>query len=377
MALFLMTAAAWSVVAARDHSDATLLVLAGAALLALANATKYATLLFDPVIIALAVLSVAAKHGMKPGMARGGYLAVASFGLLGALLALGGPLYITGVLSTTVARATGGDSPLRVLMDSAEWIGWLCLIAVLAIAVALFSREHRFQVAIFTLLAGAAFLVPLNQARIQTTTSLSKHVDFGAWFAAVAAGYAIARLSRIGPWRQGPVVAAVLALGIIVLPIGILGRAQAWDFFQVWPNSSKVTEILRSLTKANSGNYLAEDYDVEAYYLENSIRWQRWSNTWYFSYARPGATRPIAGPAAYQAAVRDHYFSLIILDFGDTANVDRSITGDIRKAGDYHVIAEAPYWDKFGTGQFTIWAYQPSHPNNGPSHMKLSSHGDG
>lgn len=43
MALFLMTAAAWCVVAARDRADSTLLVLAGAALLALANATKYAT----------------------------------------------------------------------------------------------------------------------------------------------------------------------------------------------------------------------------------------------------------------------------------------------------------------------------------------------
>ena len=58
--------------------------------------------------------------------------------------------------------------------------------------------------------------------------------------------------------------------------------------------------------------------------------------------------------------IEDHYFSLIILDFGDTAGVDESITQDIRESADYHVIAEARYWDKFGTGQFTIWAYQPS-----------------
>jgi len=62
---------------------------------------------------------------------------------------------------------------------------------------------------------------------------------------------------------------------------------------------------------------------------------------------------------AYRAAIRHHYFSLIILDFGDTAGVDNAITQDMRAFGGYHVIAEAPYWDKFGKGQFTIWAYRP------------------
>ena len=38
------------------------------------------------------------------------------------------------------------------------------------------------------LLASAGVLVPLEQARIHTLTSLNKHVDLGAWFAAVAAG---------------------------------------------------------------------------------------------------------------------------------------------------------------------------------------------
>ena len=78
MALFLMTAAAWCVVVARDHADSTLLVLVGAALMALANATKYASALFDPVIIGLAALSVAARQGPKKGLGRAGYLAVVS-----------------------------------------------------------------------------------------------------------------------------------------------------------------------------------------------------------------------------------------------------------------------------------------------------------
>jgi hypothetical protein len=358
MALFLMSAAAWCVVAARDHPDSTLLVLAGAALLALANATKYATGLFDPVIIALAALNVAAKRGLKPGLGRAGYVAVSSVGLLAALLGLGGSLYVTGVLSTTLARASGGSSPLVVMTDSAKWIGLDCLLAALGVVAAVLARQNRFQLAILALLAASGLLVPLNQARIHTTTSLSKHVDFGAWFAAAAAGYALARLSRLGSWKVLRVVTAPLALGA-VLVLGIIGRGQAGDFFQVWPNSTEVTANLQSLTRSHPGNYLAEDYDVPAYYLEGSIPWQRWYDTWYFRYQRPGATKPLTGLAAYRAAIDDHYFSLIILDFGDTAGVDKYITQDIRESADYHVIAEARYWDKFGTGQFTIWAYQP------------------
>lgn len=359
MALFLMTAAAWCVVAARDRPDSTPLVLAGGALLALANATKYATGIFDPVIVVLAALSVAAKRGTKPGLGRAGFVAVSSVGLLALLLGLGGPLYVTGVLSTTLARTGGESSPLVVMMDATKWVGLDVLLAAIAVIVAVIARQDRIQVATFALLAAAGLLAPLNQARIHTTTSLSKHVDFGAWFAAAAAGYALARLSQVGKWKGLQIVTVPLALGAVLI-LGIIGRVQAGDFFQVWPNSTDVIANLQELTRSHPGNYLAEDYDVPAYYLEDSIDWQRWDDTWYFSYIKEGTNRPLTGTAAYRAAIEDHYFSLIILDFGDTAGVDKSITQDIRESADYHVIAEARYWDKFGTGQFTIWAYQPS-----------------
>jgi MFS family permease len=357
MALFLMAAAAWCVVAARDHPDSSLLVLAGAALLALANATKYMTVLFDPVIFALAALSVGARRGKKPGLGRGGFIAVSSIGVLAGLLGLGGSLYVHAVLYSTLTRANGVNSPLPIMTDSAKLIGICLLLAALAVVVASLAGQDRFQLAILAVLAGSALLVPLNQARIHTATSLFKHVDFGAWFAAAAAGYAVARLSHIVKWKPGQVIVAALALGAVVLPIGSVGRTQAGNFFQAWPNSSTVTKILRSVTRSHPGNILAEDYYVPAFYLEGSVPWQRWSDTWYFTYSRPNTTQPLTGLAAYRAAIDNHYFSLIILDYGDTASVDHALAGNIRRAG-YKVIAEAPYWDRFGTGQFTVWAYQ-------------------
>ena len=75
MALLLIAISAWCVVAARDRGDSTLLLVAGAAALALANATKYATALFDPVVVVLAALVISGQGRGKPGLGRAGYLA--------------------------------------------------------------------------------------------------------------------------------------------------------------------------------------------------------------------------------------------------------------------------------------------------------------
>jgi hypothetical protein len=43
---------------------------------------------------------------------------------------------------------------------------------------------------LLVVLAAAGMLGPLEQARLQTLDSLNKHVSLGAWFAAIAPGYA-------------------------------------------------------------------------------------------------------------------------------------------------------------------------------------------
>jgi len=189
----------------------------------------------------------------------------------------------------------------------------------------------------------AALLAPAVQARLHTTVSLQKHVVFGAWFAAIAAGYAMARLSRVDPGRGW---AAVMALPIVASTLfGSMG--QAASIYHVWPNSAGAVNVLRSAVRLHPGHYLAEDYDVEAYYLRTVVPWQRWSNTYYFSYRGEPA-----GAASYGAAIKNHYFSLVILDFGDTAATDGQIAADMQHAGGYYVLAHA--------GQFTIWAREPA-----------------
>jgi hypothetical protein len=217
---------------------------------------------------------------------------------------------------------------------------WTSLILVLAVVGAILaSRSERAGKFLPAALAAAALLAPAEQAKLHTTVSLQKHVVFGAWFAAIAAGYAMARFSRVDPGRGW---AAVLALPIAASTLfGSIG--QAASLYHVWPDSAAMIAVLRTAVRAHPGEYLAEDYDVEAYYLRGEVPWQQWSSTYYFS-----SPRAFPGLPAYQAAIDSRSFSLVILDFGDTAATDRQITADMRHAGGYYVLARA--------GRYTIWA---------------------
>ena len=194
--------------------------------------------------------------------------------------------YLAGVLSTTLSRAHGSKPAFLVLTDASKWCGLVGVLAVLGVICAL-RRPDRAQLAIVTVLAASGLLVPLNQARLHTTTSLFKQVDFGVWFAAAAAGFAIAHVFGAGRrvWLRAG--AAWLAGTLAVVLAGTVGRTQAEQLLPGMAQFHSDNGGLRSLTREYPGNYLAEDYSVPAYYLESSIPWQRWSQTWNFTYPSP------------------------------------------------------------------------------------------
>jgi 4-amino-4-deoxy-L-arabinose transferase-like glycosyltransferase len=337
MALFLLALAVWLGVRSADAvlpARAALLIAAGLTL-ALADSVKYATALFTPVALVVVAAAAWRRRGAGAGAAAG--LAAAGGWLVAVLAAIaaGGQDYWLGVTTSTLDRPQADVAVTAVLQRAYVWTSLILVLAILG-AVLAFRSEARGKV-LPAVLAVAAFLAPAEQARLHTTVSLEKHVVFGAWFAAIAAGYALARISRVDPGRGW---AAVMALPIAASTLfGSMGQAAALD--HVWPNSAAVVSVLRSAIRSHPGHYLAEDYDVEAYYLRAEAPWPRWSSTYYFSY--PGA---LPGAPSYAAAIDRHYFSLVILDFGDTAATDREITADMRHAGGYHIVARA--------GQFPV-----------------------
>ncbi len=344
MALFLLALAACLGIRAADRPFRTrmaLLVTAGA-IMAAANSTKYATALFDPVVLAAVSLAV-----WRRGRGAAWLTALlAMFGswiaLAGLAVAVGGGDYWRGITVSTLARPQAAASVTAVLRNAYIWTSLILLLAVLGTVLAARSEGRgRLLPAVLT---AAALLAPAGQARLHTTVGLQKHVVFGAWFAAMAAGYAMARLSRVDP---GHGWAAVMALPIAASTLfGSLG--QAWGLYQVWPNAAGAVSVLDSAVRSHPGHYLAEDYDVEAYYLRTEVPWQRWFSTYYFRYQ---ALLP--GAPSYAEAISRHYFALVILDFGDTTATDLQITADMRKSGGYYVLAQA--------GQFTIWASGGKH----------------
>ena len=287
MALFLLALAAWLAVRAAVTtgfpSRAALLAAAGLALAA-ANTVTYPTVLFTPVVLAVAAL---ASWRESPGRAWLTALVTAGgswLALAGAAVAAGGRAYWRGVTASTLARAPGDVPVTTVLRSAYVWTSLILVLAVLGAALALAGRGESRGKALPAVLAAAALLAPAGQALLHTTVSLHKHVVPGAWFAAIAAGYAMARLSRVDP---GHGWAAVMALPIAAATLfGSMGQAAA--LFRAWPDSAAAVAVLRSAVRAHPGQYLAEDYDVEAYYLRDQVPWPRWSDTWFFRY-RQGA----------------------------------------------------------------------------------------
>ncbi len=182
-----------------------MLLMAGIIALVLANATKYATAVFDPSVAALGALVIADKRGMKAAAGRFGCIIACTIALAACLLALGGSWYLDGIQYTTTSRTPGTTPALLVLSDAAEWVSIPCVMALAGVALAALSRRRtRASTWLVFVLASAGLLVPLQQARIHTTVSLAKQVDYGAWFAAIAAGYAVAFLSRTKLASSGP-----------------------------------------------------------------------------------------------------------------------------------------------------------------------------
>jgi hypothetical protein len=257
--------------------------------------------------------------------------------LAAAAIWAGGHQYWLGITTSTLSRPGSGVPVTTVVQQAYVWTSLILVLA--AIGAVLASRGEARARFLPAVLLAAALLAPAEQARLHTTVSLQKHVVFGAWFAAIAAGYAMARFSRVDPGRGW---AAVLALPILASTLfGSMGQATA--LYRVWPDSASLTSVLRSAVGSHPGQYLAEDYDVEAYYLRAEVPWPRWSSTYYLSYA--GA---LPGAPSYQAAISSHFFSLVILDFTDTAAIDHQITADMSRAGGYYVLARV--------GPYTIWA---------------------
>lgn len=364
MALALLAVATWlGVRAATCRAPARLtLLLAVAAVLLAANATKYMSLLFDPVVIAVICLAIWRLRGWGSAFASASVLTVTTAVLVLGAYELSGADYQAGIKFSTLTRAIGDTSPDQVLSASGRWIGLLVVLAIVA-AIVVTWRQRDFATALLAwTLTAAAFLTPLQEARLHTTVSLYKHVGFGAWFASIAAGWLLGSVAQSCASAEGSRrLKQTLCLGAAVAAVAAsaaIGVVTSGTQYHDWPNSNAAAATLARLVTPR-GEYLAEDYDQFTYTLRRDIPLPQWWNTWSFNYTNQKTQQQLTNSAAYAAAIRDRYFSVIVLDFQDTIGTDRDIEQDIKKYDDYRLAATVPFITSAGPGEYLFWVPIP------------------
>jgi Dolichyl-phosphate-mannose-protein mannosyltransferase len=370
LSVFLVSLAAWCVIRAGNQGERTGWMVAAGASLAVANATAYSSALFDPVVLALALL-IALPAGGRLAARRCATLLTVVVALVTAGLLIGGRSYITGIDQTTVARVGGGTSPLSVLASAWSWTAIVVILAVAAVVISWFRHEGWTQTWLLAVLAAAALLGPLEQARLHTIASLNKHVGLGAWFAAIAAGYAVDRFIAAAPAGRAQTVTTAAVVAALAFPV-TLGASQSWEFSADWPNATSFIAILRPLADHGNGHLLVEDASIARYYLPAGSQWQRWSSTRNIvlpsgsNTGGPGSTGGgVTDPGnagVFREFIAGGYFSIVALNYADTTALDHQITAELRRNHHYKIVAVVPYGTEvppIGEGTYVIWRYQP------------------
>ena len=368
LSVLLVALAAWCVIRAGDRGEGTGWMVAAGAALALANAAAYASALFDVVVLALALL-VAWPAGPRLAARRCATLLIVVVVALTVGVLAGGQDYLTGIGQTTLARVGAADPGGAVLAAAWSWTGLIVLLAIAGVIVSWASRPGWTATLLLAVLTAAGVLGPLEQARLHTLASLNKHVGLGAWFAAIAAGYAVDRFIAAAPAGRPQALTTAALIVALVFPAS-LGASQSRQFSTDWPNATSFIGIFGPLANHGNGHLLVETASIARYYLPSGSQWQRWSSTRNIimpsgaSTGGPSTRAGVTGPGnrgVYAAFITRGYFSYVALNYADTTALDYQITKDLRASGHYRIVAVVPYGteiDPVGQGTYVIWRYE-------------------
>jgi len=346
MALFLLALSAFLVVRACGWYSEPLLIIA-ALILALGDATKYATALWDPVVITLVILT-ARNSDWVAGIMRGIRFTAYLAGIIAVALDLAGHSYVQGVMFTTVARRAGGAyaSLWLITRDTSSWIGPAILLAAAGVAVA--WRDGPRARWLCAILFAATLLAPLHQAQIHTTVSLYKHVGYGAWFGAFPAGLALAKAGEVNArkgWRVAAVTAGLIAMG---------SAPQVTGRFAMWPDVSGMMPVLAGAFQRSGCPCLVAQSNVAGYYLADSGP-SEFTGPYYFAWRDPVSGQFLTGLPAYADAVKRGFFKVIEIDPDEDAQVYRSVTQALTTAPRYRLA----WSEHIGGGVMQVWERKP------------------
>ena len=371
MALFLLALSA-SLIILCERPDslrsAALVNVAAPLALGLADATKYATVLWNPVIIGLSIcMPVLAGRTWRHGLTSGARFTLTLLTIVATGLMIGKVKYVRGIADTTLSRSKdliGMGQPVSLVMhDTWLWVGIVLLLAAAGLVITVGRASPSSPGAtlgIGALLLLAAVAAPVAQAHIGTTISLHKHLVFGAWFGCMLAGYALCSVLR---WRP---VMVITCASLLTAGAWYYG-SQASRIYHSWqPINNSFIQQLRPLVHPGHLRYLIGDnlYPI-SYYTADGINSLQWKSPDQYTYVDPQSGRTLLNGPALADAIRRKEFTLIILDFSagsSKENVENfDVFNDITQYGGYHIIGYLPPSVIDSKGGYTVWRV------NGPS----------
>ncbi len=324
-----------------------------------AAVVKYAALLYLPCIVLVAAFSVPSLSLFSSArLTRGAIAAAAALTVAGLLVSLGEPSrLLTGFVTTTLTRAvTSGGRAIDLLLFASALGGVSALLALPAMAIA--SSARRFtSITIFVW----ALLAPLNHVRLHEFVSLHKHMAFALVLFTVLAGGTIAALMswirRRWEYDQLLIAFAVAAASLAICARAIVrpGQTEADRLFRYWPNNTSyayraIAPVLRS-----DAHYLAEEPDLGTLYLGTRAPVSQWVHPYFFDYDGQRARTP-SDLAPFRSAIRDGYFTAIVLRFGPQRTWANAMEEALlRSQPRYRLAARLPFELADGPGAYQVW----------------------
>ena len=325
-------------------------------LLVLQVAAKYAGLLFVPTVLAL-LAWWSWKHQGRKGMLVRLKITLFSLGVVGfiALMDLDQQAF-TGLSVTTINRVSFTNTPPIMVIEHIALVeGIFFGLGFLAL---LFCGRQRLL--IWLLLFGSALLVPFYHTYKGELISLDKHLAFSMFFLAPLAGCTIVSLAGLlQKYTVGLSWVAAGALCLLTLPPGLV---QASALYEGWPSDTQLTAFLRPRVHKAMGHYLAEDFYVLRYNLEDETDMWQWSSLDYFVYTDKDK-HYLSGEAAYRSAIQDGYFDMIELSYGYHTALALQINQSLTASQHYDLIARIPFHSSYGDGAFWVWSKHAGVPN--------------
>jgi putative flippase GtrA len=312
LSLLLTALSGWLAVQAAYRRFRGELVAAAALALALSTATAYSGIVIVPVVIAFAFMIWRPTMGSHQaasctGWFAGGYLL--SFALL-MTVSRSWP----GLVYTVISRSISDrQSNLLVLNETWGYSGLVMVLAIVGVILALHAKGGQ-RASLLALLGCAAFVVPIAQLHDETTYSLDKHLAYGIWFAAIAAGYACSHLIRWLP-TAGRQLAAACCIAALAYP-AVNGWEAAWQRYHGWANATSfVTKFAPAVAQSNGFIYVGAQDHIAEYYTRQGNDWPRWTANISLD---PTQTTRANWRGYYTQLLRTGHFGVIVLFYSTT-----------------------------------------------------------